>query len=187
MRGYFSFILVFVSLLLILTLSSINTQTDFSKAISIERAYGVSMNVKEVIIETLKHGANEGFNQYDSTHDIARCRHCIDHFCTYDHDFPNYCDDFLCLQCFREPDSRAAAINVAKIKFSSLKNYQFDPDFTISIQDPQMLVFLYPNKLAKNGFSVDYLRFEQDDLILINSTFLSTNSTLPKGLVISYH
>lgn len=187
MRGYFSFILVFVSLLLVLTLSSVNLQTDFSKAISIERTYGVSMNVKEVIIETLKYGANEGFGQYTSSHDIALCRHCTDHFCTYDRDFPNYCDDFLCSKCFRESDARLAAMDQAKVKISSLKNHQFDPDFTISIQDPQITIFLYPDHLAKNGFSLDSIRFEQDDFIIINSKFLSTNSTLPKDLVIPCH
>ncbi|MFH1520802.1 MAG: hypothetical protein ABID61_04100 [Candidatus Micrarchaeota archaeon] len=187
MRGYFSFILVFVSLLLIFTLLSVSLQSDLSKAISVERAYGISMNVKEVIIETLKHGTNDGFSQYDLTHEISLCRHCMDHFCTYDRDFPNYCDDFLCSKCFRESDARAAAISSARIKLFSLKNHQFDPDFNITIHDPQISVFLYPNQLAKNGFSIDYLRFENDGKITLSSKFLLTNSTLPKGLVIPCH
>ena len=185
MRGYFSFILVFVALLLIFTLLSVRSKPDFSKAISIERAYGLSMNVKETIIESARQGAGEGFLLYDSSHNTAMCRHCTDHFCTYDRDFPNYCDDFLCTLCFRENEARISAVQGAISKINSLKTNEFDPDFSITFIDPSLSVFLKPDQLAKNGFSPDYLRFDEFSLSL-SSRFISTNSTLPKMVILCH-
>ncbi|VVC04155.1 Uncharacterised protein [Candidatus Bilamarchaeum dharawalense] len=186
MRGYFTFILVFVSLLLVFTMLLSVSKSDFSQAVAIERAYGLSMNIKEILIESARQGANEGFAIYDNNHDIRLCRHCQDHFCTYDRDYPNYCDDHLCSICFRENDARASAIQTAQQKITNLKNHKFDPDFSVSFTDPQLSVFLKPSKLSKNGFSLDYMSVDGEIPIILSSKFISTKSKLPK-LVISCH
>ncbi len=184
MRGYFSFVLVFLSLLLVFSLISVQPAHNSSQAISIERAYGLSMNVKEAVIEAAREGAEEGFGSYDLGHDIMVCRHCQDHFCTYDRQFPNFCDDMLCSRCFREDEARSSAILLAQTRILALKSHRFDPDFSVSISSPPVSTFLKPDKLAKNGFSLDYIRFEQETHIALVSRFISSNSTLPKMVVL---
>ncbi len=69
MRGYFTFLIVFVSFALLLSLVQLNLNSkthDQSKAIWTERFYRVQMNVKEVLLEAAREGALDGFNSYCS-------------------------------------------------------------------------------------------------------------------------
>ena len=62
------------ALLLSLVELNLNSKThNLSNAINAERFYRVQMNVKEVIIEAARQGAREGFQMYDSTHQISAC------------------------------------------------------------------------------------------------------------------
>ncbi|MFH1785281.1 MAG: hypothetical protein ABH842_02545 [Candidatus Micrarchaeota archaeon] len=186
MKGYFSFLLVFVSLLLIFTtMANLSNKFDFSKALAIERSYALSMNVKEAIIESALQGAMEGFVKYDLSHDVRMCMHCKDNFCSYDRDHPNYCDDHLCSLCFRENEARLSAAGSSNMKISSLLNHEFDPDFSVSFSAPSISTILKLDPLAKNMFSLDYIKLNKIQLAL-DSIFISVNSTLPE-LVVSCH
>jgi hypothetical protein len=182
-KGYFSFILVFASVILLLTiLSAMAIQPDYSSSLAIERAYSLSMNVKEVISESAISGASYGFQQYDSTHDVKMCMHCTDYFCTYDRDFPNYCDDYLCSKCFRENEARANADLFANVKIILLNFHEFDPDFSVSISSPTFLAFLKPDITAKNGFSLAHIK-SNELTITLQSNFISVNSTFPEMVI----
>ena len=85
MRGYLSFILVFIAVLLLLALLRLHDaahSTDLSKAVAAERTYAVQMNVKESVVESARRGALAGFSDYDATHDIKLCKHCPDSYCS---------------------------------------------------------------------------------------------------------
>jgi hypothetical protein len=182
MQGYFSFILVFVSVILLLALiQNLTSQPDYSKALAIERAYALSMNVKETIIASAVQGAEDGFLEYDNSHDTKMCIHCKG-YCTYDRDFPNYCDDQLCSLCFKESEAREIASQFANLRLILLNYYEFDPDFSISISSPSVSSFLKPNSQSKNGFDLD--RIQSNELsITLNSSFLSVNSTFPEMVI----
>ncbi len=67
MKGYFTFLIVFAAFALLLSLVQLNLNSkshDTSTAIWTERFYRVQMNVKEVLIEASREGAEEGFNNY---------------------------------------------------------------------------------------------------------------------------
>ena len=193
MRGYLSFVLVLASLILVFTLlelSLASNSVDLSKAISAERAYGVQMNVKESIIESAKQGALEGFNTYDSSHDLSLCKHCHDFFCAPQELLPppNVCDQSLCERCFRESDARIEAEKGAILRVVGLANHNFDNDFDIFISPAVIDSFTAADPASKNGFSLSSLRFKDDlHLRFISKKFgLSTNATVPEGFVISY-
>src|SRR4030095_3907449 len=129
MRGYFSFSLVLLSSLLALSLLMLHHQSgqrDLSKAVSVQRAYGLQMNAKESVVESMRQGASAGFGYYDSTHDIAMCKHCPDNFCAPT--IPgvtteNACDATLCSACFREADARESAVSSAAAKAAALNGH----------------------------------------------------------------
>jgi len=76
MRGYLSFILVLASALTMLNLVILYWQPeriDLSKAIAIERVYQAQMNVKEVVLESIRRGGMEGFALYNSSHSVLFC------------------------------------------------------------------------------------------------------------------
>ncbi len=183
MRGYLSFILVLISLLLVLSLLEFSIQIDLSKAISLERLYGVEMNAKEATIEALRTGSNDGFSNYDKNHKIENCKHCYDNFCSPTPTSSNFCSDALCISCFREKEARYAAFLGATSAVSSLHN--FDPDFSVIISASNIGVFLRHEPLSKNGFAIDFIRIDKDATIICNSKLgVSSSSKLPKGMVI---
>lgn len=192
MRGYLSFVLVLASVVLVFTLLEINMVSksfDLSKAISVERAYGLQMNVKESILESARQGARDGFNTYDFTHDIKLCKHCPDSFC-----LPptpplptNYCDPLLCAQCFRESEARMESERYAVSNITTLGHHHFDSDFRVFISQPTLKAFTTNNSMAKNGFSLDYLIFDDDLRIdLVSDDFdLSAAAKIPEGVIIN--
>jgi hypothetical protein len=193
MKGYLSFVLVFVSSLLILSLLSMSQaagSVNLSKAVVVERTYGIQMNVKENLFEAARQGAMEGFADYDAAKDIRLCRHCPDHSCSppADPPPPNICDASLCSRCFREDEARAEAEKGALSNISSLRSHVFDPDFEVQVGQPAFEVFLRSDPLARNGFALDFGRFRDPLGISVASKKLgiSSRSEIPSGMVISY-
>ncbi len=160
-----------------------------SKAIAVERAYEVGMNTKETVILAIKSGARTGFNEYDATHFVAACTHCMDYACSLLPESPNFCDPVMCKLCFREGDARSAAEQGALQTLSGLYGTKFDDDFDTSF-DPtsasslEVECFLAPSAFAKNGFIADFVRLKNP--IELNAIGFGVESTtkLPKGLVI---
>jgi len=67
MRAFLSFLIVFAAFAIILTIlsASISTkQLNLSKSIEIERMHAIQMNIKELIIESARLGANTGLIEY---------------------------------------------------------------------------------------------------------------------------
>jgi len=191
MRGYLSFILVLVSLQLILSLLEVkeaSDSADLSKALSVERAYSLHMNVKECIMESARQGAQEGFTAYDNSHDIKLCRHCPDAYCSPIPSASNHCDSLLCSQCFREEEARAEAEQYALSRIDLLRSHQFDFDFKVTILDVRIEVFTKADGMAKNGYALDYLRFREDLGIRLGSEKLdlSADAEIPRGVVVEY-
>jgi hypothetical protein len=191
MRGYLSFVLVMVSLLLVFSLldaREASLSTDLSKAISVERVYSLQMNVKECILEAARQGADEGFKAYDATHDIKKCIHCPDSFCSSNPRAKNRCDPGLCTQCFHEGEARGEAKKYAEARIGLLGIHDFDPDFTVTLWDAEVELLTQPDPTAKNGFSPDYTRFKKNLRISLVSDKLgiSADARIPRGVVI-YH
>ena len=186
MKGYLSFVLVLVSLSLILLLLNIQPSQNFSKAISLERISSIQMNLKEVLIESIRQGAQSGFADYDTSHSLEDCTHCIDHFCSVVPLEPNYCNELLCSGCFRESDARTAASAEITLTISKLKNYSIDHDFSFSLTEPEFEVFLKPDLSSKNGFTIDFVRLKKDLILSLQSEKFNTSNSakLPKGLVV---
>ncbi len=180
MRGYLSFILVFIAVLLLLSLLRLHDasySTDLSKAVAAERTYAVQMNAKESVIEAARQGALGGFSDYDATHDIRLCRHCPDSFCSAIPGSANQCDNTKCMACFREADARAGAIDRALSGVRSLNSHVFDSDFEVRIGDPAMEVFLEADPAAKNGFRLGSARFTKEFLVSVDSKKFAISST----------
>jgi len=191
MRGYLSFVLVLVSLQLVFSLLDVkdaSDSSDLSKALSVERAYSLHMNVKECILEAARQGAQEGFAVYDASHDIKLCKHCLDAYCSPIPSALNHCDPFLCNQCFREDEARAEAERYALSKIALLRSHQFDSDFRVIILNENVEVFTTADGTAKNGYALDYLRFREDLGIGLESAKfnLSADAEIPRGVVIEY-
>lgn len=77
MRGYISFLLVLASVLLVILLlnsSILVRELSFSDAIISEKTYQLQMNVKELILESARQGAINGFNGYSHTHSKIACK-----------------------------------------------------------------------------------------------------------------
>jgi len=165
---------------------------DLSKAVQIERTYGLQMNVKESIIESARQGALEGFSGYDASHDVSLCRHCPDNLCIPPNPLdpipPNICDPARCEKCFREKEARKESEDGAIARLNNLKSHEFDPDFFVSIRDAEVESFLKSDPLSKNGFALDFFRFKNQCAFSVNSEKFSIESyaTIPKGLVIFY-
>lgn len=194
MKGYLSFILVIASIFLFISLLLVfrsSSSVDLSKAIAVERAYGLGMNVKEAAFESVTEGAKDGFRTYDALHDVSLCKHCPDHFCVPPTPAnpapPNICDAMRCSGCFREAEARESAATRAITKIRLLKSHHFDPDFTISLDEPEVEVFLLVDQLSKNGFSLDYVRFKEPMYIHVDSSKFDVKSVtrIPKGWVVS--
>lgn len=195
MRGYLSFVLVFLSTILLLSVVSLLAQartSDLSKALSFERSYAVQMNAKECIIETARQGAAAGFASYDASHDISLCRHCTDHFCVPPTPAnplpPNRCQESLCAQCFRESEARAASEAGALLALSSLENHRFDDEFNASHGPAVMEAYLAAEPESKNGFGLSMLRFRRELQIGFHSEKfrIDAGSKLPGNMVIRY-
>jgi hypothetical protein len=188
MRGYLSFVLAFVSMLIIVQLAEAQLSSydfELSKAVSVQRAYSLQMNVKECMLEAVQQGAREGFSSYDSSHDVRLCRHCPDHFCIPG-SLTNGCDPLLCSMCFREDEARAHAVEGAQSKLSLLHGHGFDGDFNVEIKDAALSAHLAPSPLSSNGFSLSHVRFDEDVLISFSSDrfAISGDGKIPGGCVI---
>lgn len=67
MRAFLSFLIVFAAFAIILIILSASTsvrQLNLSKSIEIERSHAIQMNIKELIIESTRLGANIGLIEY---------------------------------------------------------------------------------------------------------------------------
>jgi len=190
MRGYLSFVLAFLSLALILSLLSLSNAAgsrSLSKAVSVERIYGVEMNVKEIILEEARQGGRTGFSIYSTTHFERMCKHCPDNFCApYIPPAPppeNACDETLCSACFREDEARNASEYWSELGISSLNGHMFDPDFSINIGHADTEASLSADPLRKGYFILSDIRFREDLRINISSEKLSISagSRIPAG------
>lgn len=188
MRGHLSFVLVFLSVLLLFHLLELQLASkDFglSKAVAVQRIYSVQMNIKENILEASRQGAVDGFSEYDSSHDISLCRHCPDHAC-----IPasptNFCDAVLCSRCFREDEARRYAEEGAVLKLASLQGHGFDTDFSAAIGTAGLSAYLEADPLSSNGFSLSHIQFQDDIAISLSSVkfSISAQARIPEGCVI---
>lgn len=188
MRAYISFVLVFLSLALLLSLLSMAQaadSVDLSKAVAVSRAYGVQMNVKESVVEAAGQGAREGFAAYDASHDVGLCRHCGDHFCDPLPSSPNFCSAQLCVACFREDEAREEAAGTAVSRTDALRGHAFDGDFSVALGTVDFEVFLKADGTAKNGYALDYGRFRKDVGMTLASGKLGVTAAgkIPAGTV----
>jgi len=189
MKGYLSFVLAFLCLMLILALLSIvQAQAyDFSKAIAAQRAYGTGMNAKESILENLRSGARAGFEGYDSTHFPEACMHCLDHFCTIP-PAPNFCHAQLCSLCFRENEARNASERGINDSLAALMAHGLDPDFNVSIAGGSPEVFLAPDLKRPGKYIPDSIRLRERMGIYVGSEKLGIwyETGIPAGTVVGY-
>jgi len=190
MEGYISFILVFISVLLLSSLVRLSYTAgsrDMSKSILAMRAYSLEMNGRESAAESLWQGAEAGFSEYDSTHSVAMCRHCPADFCALP-PAPNYCDPGLCNLCFRADDAKSAAEIRAISSLGSLPAHDFDPDFKTIISTPIIRAVLEPANLSRNGFRLGAVILASDsDINASSKRFdISASTRIPLGSVISY-
>jgi hypothetical protein len=187
LRGYLSFILVLASLVLAFSLLDVHLalkSINFSKAVAVERTYGLQLNVKEAVAESARQGALDGFSAYDRAHDASSCRACLDHGCALM--MPPACDGMKCAACFREDDARRAAEHEAEGKVAALSSHVFDDDFSVLISGFAPEARLRADRDAKNGFALDTVRLgEKLEIILQSQKFgISANATLPQGMVV---
>ncbi len=195
MRGYLSFVLVFSSVMLIITLILVfqaSVSADYSKAVSVERAYAIQMNAKEAVLESVRYGSLGGFRLYDSGHEVSKCKHCPDHFCIPptppDPAPPNVCDETMCSACFRESEARVAAQDGAGASVSLLRQHQSDPQFPVSLGELDIEASLKADALSKNGFSLGSMRFRKGLGISVDAGAFGIRgeSGIPEGMVVSF-
>ncbi|MFH0884225.1 MAG: hypothetical protein V1861_00775 [Candidatus Micrarchaeota archaeon] len=193
MKGYISFVLVFLSSLILLhSLAILNSaySTDLSQAVETERAYGLAMNTKECVLESIRQGAARGFSIYDETHDISLCRHCPDHFCTpptpLNPNPENICDVALCGQCFRESEARLASESGALSDLMALGYGSFDSDYSVFLDEAVLEASLEADGFSKNGLRLSSVRFREDFPIVIESKKFGFRgvSEIKKGMVV---
>ena len=193
MRGYVSFLLVMAGSLILIDLLAVysaSTSIDLSTAIAAERAYGLEMNVKEIVLESVRSGGSSGFSGYDRTHELRKCMHCMDHSCALPTPAnplpPNRCDPVLCGDCFRESGAREAAVEGAMEMLSGLGTQDFDPDFSIEFAEAELETALGPDPLARNGFFLDSLRFRKIYRINLSSAKfgMHSESGIPGGFTV---
>ena len=188
MKGYFSFILVFViSLLLISAIELYQTKYSFSlsKAIISERSYEIGSNYEHAIKATILSGAKKGFDTYDATHSISMCNHCPDYFCNPTPSSTNYCDAALCSLCFRDSDAVLESKRQVVSSLSLLSSIENSSDFSLSFNIPDFDVFLVGDSLSKNGVSFSSIRTAGQISLLVNSSKFQiyAKKTIPSGLV----
>lgn len=102
LRGYFTFLIVFAAFALLISLAELNLNSkthNLSSAITTEKFYRIQMNVKEVIVESARQGAQQGFDAYAATHTEAACM-----------ESPNH------PACFKSRDAQESADNAALLK-----------------------------------------------------------------------
>lgn len=189
MRGYLSFVLVLASLALLFSLLDVSlaaADRDFSRAVAVERAYGVQMNAKEAVLESARQGGMAGFGAYDQAHDLAGCAACPDHGCMLAG--PAACNAAVCQGCFRENEARQAAEEGAAAAVAGLAQHQFAGDFSASVGAFSCGARLAADPAARNLFSLDSLGLRQRVAITVRSGPLgvSANASLPQGMVILY-
>jgi hypothetical protein len=189
LQGYISFILVLASLALVLAMLEMNLAAgdrDFSKAVAVERAYGLQMNAKEAVLEAARQGAKEGFGAYDGTHSLAACRACMDYGCAAG--VPPSCDDAACRACFRENEARQAAEEGAGAAVAGLARHRFDRDFQVSVSGFACVARLRAEPAARNRFALDSISLGKRLAIGVRSDKfgVSADAALPEGLVIEY-
>jgi hypothetical protein len=194
MRGYLAFVLVFVSMALVLALLSMVAAAgprSLSRAISVERAYGVQMNAKESALGISRQLGRKGFDIYRMTHFPQMCGHCLDHFCIPS-PLPapllgNSCSEQLCSLCFREDGARAYAEAGAAMGLASLNSGGvFDRDFSVSIDGGLPEAFLAPDPVMEGSYILDSMRFRVPLRIRVESDKLgiSSDSSIPAGTVV---
>ncbi|MBN1169876.1 hypothetical protein JXA56_02535 [Candidatus Micrarchaeota archaeon] len=183
MRGYLSFVLVFLAIVLVFSMLNLNIKNNDPKMLITERIYSTSMNVKEIILESLDQGAEKAFRDYDAHHNVSLCRHCTDHYCSPEPLAPNFCNAGLCKQCFRVDEARAYARQGAFYNYEKLKSHIFDPEFDIDFSNPEIEVFLQSDPLFKNGYFYHSYRIETDILIYVNGFETSSSFKIPRGFV----
>ena len=64
MRGFVSFILVFLSIAIILVLLSVNTSVNYSKAIQLKRMHSLELDIKNAVLDLAKTGADRAVKEY---------------------------------------------------------------------------------------------------------------------------
>ncbi len=167
-------------------LSLASRGSDQSDAIALEHASSISLNIKEVALETLRQGGTAGFVDYDSRHETQNCVHCPDAFCSLIPKAPNQCDVLLCSRCFREPDARKAAITEAEKQFLSLNVHNFDRECQVAMGGLQVEALTKLAPLAKNGYAFGAMRLDDDLAIHISciDAGVRVSTDLPRGLVI---
>lgn len=109
MKGYFTFVLVFISVILVLNSFenyALNASQSHAKQISIERAYQIQLNVKEAMLEAARSGAQAGLEEYVLTHPEDE---------------------------FDIAEAREAARKKALELVSRLDGWEFDPDFETAL------------------------------------------------------
>ncbi|MCI0503840.1 hypothetical protein L0Y65_03955 [Candidatus Micrarchaeota archaeon] len=197
MRGYISFVLVFLCAILLLSAIPLLSQArsyDLSDAVLIERAYGLQMNAKECALEAVRQGAVAGFAGYDLSHDLGSCIHCADHFCApptpADPSPPNICDPARCRRCFREKEARNAAGAGAAQGLSRIRVQAYgDAAAEYGDLGPDCLMaYLVPDAWAKSGLRVGSVRF-CDDLpvrVRLEDGGVSISGNIPKGTVVHH-
>ncbi|MBI5227992.1 hypothetical protein HY988_05375 [Candidatus Micrarchaeota archaeon] len=189
MKGYISFALAFVSVLLLLSivkLYSVSYDYNFHRAIEVERVVGLHENVQETSKELIRQGALVGFKDYDEKYDIKKCIYCIeDHICSPfpDPPPPVLCDPIKCRDCFRDYDAEAWSHDRAIKYFGKVKSpYNFDPDFSVDMGDPDIKVILDANgPYQRNGYRVNSIIFKTDFPIKIHSDKFNISSTSKIG------
>lgn len=176
MRGYLSFLLVLLGSLALAEMLAVYgaaSTFDLSRPVAIERAYGLEMNAKETVIESVRAGAAAGFSEYDLAHDVRECIHCPDNACVPPNPAdplpPNYCDGERCSGCFRESEARAAALSGAEEMLRRLDAHDYDPDFRIGFGKVRMSAFLLPDPASRNGLRLSSLRFMDEFPLNISS------------------
>jgi len=101
---------------------------------------------------------------------------------------PNKCDRSLCEKCFRESEARAQAEQYAYLRVALVIIHDFDSDFVVSIETPQINAFTIPNSFSNNGYSLDSVRFADDVQIhIVSEKFvISADAKILKGVLIKY-
>lgn len=176
MRGYVSFVLVFISSLILLSsLALLNAarSADLSGAVEAARAGGISMNVRECVVESVRQGASSGFLMYDASHDITLCRHCMDNSCVPPNPaYPNpvnWCDATLCGQCFRSSEARSAAETGAGAALLALRPDSFDDEYSVEIGGADFEANLMAAPQSRNGIHLESMLLRNDVVFTLES------------------
>lgn len=133
MRGYLSFVIVFVCVFILLSLFLAKSEllsADFSKSIVAERMHQTSMNIKQGIFAAAESGGKGAFVQYDFTHSRDECVHCPDMGCVpptpENPTPPNVCDPVRCSICFRDEEARILSAAGAQTVLNSVADSDFE-------------------------------------------------------------